>query len=100
VPAEIPERFSREQGCTEAEWLGWLPGAVRDRPWRRVPPEGATVDIDGGQLHLRWTPLPPRRIALIALPRMAIDYRFVGVDAATRQRFMAYFDLYMQRGGG
>jgi hypothetical protein len=100
MAGEIPAGFAREQGCTEAEWLGWLPGAVRGCAWRRVPPDGAEVDVGDGRLLLRWTPLAPRRIALIVLPRMAIDYRFEAVDAATRQRFMAYFDLYMQRGGG
>ena len=98
-----PAAFEREQGCTEAEWLAWLPGAVRDAALRIGPAPGqATVTLaSGGALHLRWQPLPPRRIALIVLPRLAVSFRFDdGVDAAARQRFMRYFDLYLQRGGG
>jgi hypothetical protein len=34
------------------------------------------------------------------MPRMAVAYRFEGVDADARSRFMQYFDLYLQRGGG
>ena len=93
-------QFEREQGCTEAEWLGWLPGAVRDHAWQHTGPGRARVDIDGGQLQLQWTELPPRRIALMCMPRMRVEYRFDGLDAAARSRFMQYFDLYMQRGGG
>ena len=61
----------------------------------------ATVQIaGGGQLDLEWTPLPPRQIALMRMPRMAVRFRFDGLDDAERERFMRYFDLYMQRGGG
>ena len=31
---------------------------------------------------------------------LAIAFHFEGVDQATRQDFMRYFDLYTQRGGG
>ncbi|WP_293998891.1 hypothetical protein [Sphaerotilus sp.] len=93
--------FERDQGCTEAEWLAWLPGAVRGHALT-LPASGgvARVDIDGGVLDLTWHPLPPRQIALVRLPRLAIGFRFTGVDEDARQRFMRYFDLYMQRGGG
>ena len=94
------EAFEREQGCTDAEWLGWLPGAVRQHALVLVGPGQARVDIDGGRLHLTWATLEPRRIALIRVPRLRVCYRFEGVDAAARSRFMQYFDLYMQRGGG
>lgn len=92
--------FEREQGCTEAEWLAWLPGAVRDQPLVLAPGH-ALIRIGDGRLDVTWQVLPPRQIALIRLPRMAIAFRFDDlVDEAARQRFMRYFDLYMQRGGG
>ena len=28
-------RFTREMGCTEAEWLGWLPAAIGECAWQR-----------------------------------------------------------------
>ena len=93
------ERFERDYGCTEAEWLGWLPGAVRAQA-PALRPGGASVAIGGGALELRWSPLPPRRIALLCMPRLAVTFAFEGVDTEARAAFMRYFDLFMQRGGG
>ena len=45
-------------------------------------------------------PTPPRRIALLSMPRLGVQFRFSGIDEASRQAFMRYFDLYTQRGGG
>ena len=91
---------SATPGCTETEWLGWLPGAVGAR---RLLIEGksARVDLDGGgHLTLRWEVLPPRQIARMQLPRMQVSYAFEGLTEGQRQTFMRHFDLYMQRGGG
>jgi hypothetical protein len=49
---------------------------------------------------LAWHALPPRQIALMRIPRLAVSFRFSGIDEATLQSFMRYFDLYTQRGGG
>jgi hypothetical protein len=94
------EHFEREHGCTDAEWRGWLPGAVRDHALALGAAPVAQVHIGGGDLQLQWQVLPPRRIALIVMPRLQVVYRFSGVPPAARQAFMRYFDLYMQRGGG
>ncbi|KDB53187.1 hypothetical protein X805_12230 [Sphaerotilus natans subsp. natans DSM 6575] len=98
---EVPAAFSREQGCTEAEWLGWLPGAVDGRALALQPGQARIEGIGSGGLTICWRALEPRRIALIRLPRLAVDFRFdAGVEAPDRQRFMRRFDLWMQRGGG
>lgn len=99
MQAGCPEAFRREMGCTEAEWLGWLPGAVGRWPLR-LEPRRAEVALGDGCLVLRWQVLPPRRIALIQLPRMEVEFVFEGVRPEVRAEFMRYFDLYMQRGGG
>lgn len=91
--------FERDVGCTEAEWLGWLPGACREHPLA-VDGRSAVIAIEGGRLLLDWSPLPPRRIARMTMPRLAVRFRFEGLDGAQRLRFMRYFDLHMQRGGG
>lgn len=91
--------FERDVGCTEAEWLGWLPGACAAHPVD-IGPGRAEVRIEPGRLLLDWQPLPPRRIALMTMPRMAVRFRFEGLDAGQRLAFMRYFDLHMQRGGG
>lgn len=94
-----PETFVRETGCTEFEWLGWLPGAVGGR---RLVIQGtrAQVALAEGQLTLSWEVLPPRQIALMRLPRLGVSYVFEGTSESDRQAFMRHFDLYMQRGGG
>ena len=99
--ADIAPAFEREYGCTEVEWLRWLPGAVRDHALNlSEPTRDAVVSLETGTLRLDWTPLPPRQIALVRMPRMMVRFLFVDVDAADRRQFMRYFDLYMQRGGG
>jgi hypothetical protein len=99
----LPAHFTREMGCTEAEWLGWLPGACRGAPLALHAAQ-ATVHVGPseatGRLHLQWQVLPPRRIALVTLPRLAVTFSFDGVSPDDQAAFMRYFDLYMQRGGG
>ncbi|MGM9486985.1 hypothetical protein [Ideonella sp. YS5] len=100
--AEVHPSFEREHGCTEADWLRDLPGAVGlHRLLLPCPGEAEVVLEDGGTLSLRWQPLPDRRIALIRLPRMQVRYAFSdAVPAEARAAFMRLFDLHMRRGGG
>jgi hypothetical protein len=101
LQADYPASFTREQGFTPADWLSCVPGAVRGRSWQLVEPGHAVIDLDGGQLTLRWQVLEPVRIALMRMPRLAVSYDFdASVSEAARTAFMKYFDLYTQRGGG
>lgn len=99
MQSDYAASFDREMGCTEAEWRGWLPGAVRAQALD-ISEAQAVVDLATGSLRLAWQVLPPRRIGLVCLPRLAVQFRFEGVDAEQRLLFMRYFDLYMHRGGG
>ena len=92
--------FTRELGSSEADWLRCLPGAVRDQSLVLPSPGLATVSIGDGALHLDWHSLPPRQIATARFPRLIVHFRFADVSDEARHRFMKYFDLYMQRGGG
>lgn len=102
--ADMPATFTREQGCSENEWLGWLPGAVGPHPWRATGPAQAEVLLDAWQprarLRLQWQALPPRRIALLQMPRLSVTFDFQDCPPQDRARFMHYFDLYTRRGGG
>lgn len=99
MQAWYAQRFEREMGCTEAELRRWLDGAFEQRPVT-LTAEGAVVTIDDGRLSIGWKTLPPRQIALIRMPRLAVTFTFDAVDEALRQRVMRHFDLYTQRGGG
>ena len=93
------ERFERDMGCTEAEWLGWLPAAVGACTWR-LEGAHAVIEIPPGRLALRWEQQAPRVIALMRMPVLRVSFVFSGLDAEQRYAFMKRFDLYMQRGGG
>ena len=99
MQAHYPPSFEREAGCTEAEWLMWLPAAV-GLPSVHPVERTLRLKVDSGTLELRWQLGEPRRIASIALPRLLVDFDFQGLDDARRHAFMKRFDLYMQRGGG
>jgi hypothetical protein len=77
----------------------WLPAAIGPWPWQRDS-NSVQVAIEAGSLALNWHEMPPRQIALVRLPRLAVTFRFEAVADDTRHSFMKRFDLYMQRGGG
>ena len=99
MQAEYPERFERDVGCNEAEWLGWMPRAVGGHPGRRGG-RRIVVDLGPGSLTVTGSPLPERRIALLRMQRLLVVFVFEGVDAGQRKAFMKPFDLSIQRGGG
>ena len=100
-PADVPTSFTREYGCTLAEWLRDLPRAVGRAPCVRPTSHEAVVTLPaGGQLRLAWLELPPRQIALIRMPRLQVHFVFDNADGDARQAFMRPFDLTLQRGGG
>jgi hypothetical protein len=99
VQSFYAESFEREMGCTQAEWLMWLPGAIGPHAYE-IAAQTARVQIGAGRLALGWQQDAPRRIALASIPRLRVSFRFSGLDEAQRYAFMQRFDLYMQRGGG
>ena len=99
MQSDFPERFERDMGCSEAEWVGWMPRALGAHEWARDG-NRITVRLGSGSLQLTWEPLPERRIALLRMQRLLVRYSFEGVDAEQRRAFMKPFDLCLQRGGG
>ncbi len=91
--------FEREMGCTEREWLGWLPKAMGVYPYQ-LGAQSLTAQIGDGSLELSWRTAEPRAIGLARIPRLLVSFRFVGLGDEARLTFMKRFDLYMQRGGG
>ncbi len=99
MQSNYPERFERDFGCSETEWLGWMPRAIGAHPWRQ---EGSriVVSLPPGSLAITWSPLPERRIALLRMQRLLVTFEFEALDAEQRRLFMKPFDLSIQRGGG
>ncbi len=104
VQSQYSASFSREMGCTEPEWLGWLPAAIGAHPWTQTTNAvDVAIQVDAqttGRLHITWRVGEPRVIALARIPRLLVDFVFEGLDDVQRYQFMRRFDLYMQRGGG
>ncbi len=94
-----PERFERDMGCTQADWLRCLPDAIGVYPWQ-LGANTAMVRIGAGALELRWRCGEPRVIACVHLPRLLVNFCFSGLTELQRGAFMQRFDLHMQRGGG
>lgn len=99
MQSHYAEQFQRDMGCTEAEWLGWLPAAMGDCAWQQAG-ASARACMGSGALQLRWQVMPPRVIALMRMPVLRVNFEFQGLNADERYAFMKRFDLYMQRGGG
>ena len=100
-PATYTEAFDREHGFTATQWLDGLRSAVGAHALEvAADASRARVRIAAGMLDLQWTALPPRRIALLQMPRLSVSYRFRDVTQLQRAQFMRHFDLVMQRGGG
>lgn len=99
MQSHYTERFERDMGTSEAEWLTALPRAIGEHDFTLAAGQ-ARVQIGAGHLQLQWHVLPPRVIALLRMQRLAVQFVFVGVQEDDRQRFMKRFDLTMQRGGG
>jgi len=99
MQAFYAESFDREMGCTEKEWLGWLPEAIGSHPYQLVA-QAVRAQVGDGSLTLSWRVGEPRAIAKARIPRLLVSFRFTGLDEVQRFRFMKRFDLYMQRGGG
>lgn len=97
---EVPERLSRDMGCTPDDLVRWMPQATGQRPLRWFPDGCELALVQGGQVRFRWTVLPPRRIALMRIQRVRLEIVFQGCTAAQRREFIERFDAYTRRGGG
>lgn len=99
MQASYEHEFTREMGCTEVEWLRWLPAAIGDHPWDMAK-NSLNVSLPPGKLTVHWQVQEPRAIGLARFPRMQVDFAFEGLNADERYAFMKRFDLYTHRGGG
>ena len=100
MQAHYPAAFEREMGCTVADLLRWLPGAAGAAQVQVTGDSARIAPVGQGALQLDWQVLPPRRIALMAMPVLQVRFRFDGASEPARASFMRWFDLYTQRGGG
>lgn len=90
--------FSRDVSATIPELEKWIAAAYPSA--ERIHETSFRIDDGAARLELVATPGPPRRIALLVLPTLRLDYRFLDGDAAARKALLHRLDLFMHRGGG
>ena len=101
TPEVVPEQFEQVMGCTEADLLRALPMAL---PGASIDTDSRSGVVNGtfgdGHLRLSWQTLPPRRIALLEIPRLQVRFEYAGMSSQRRREVQRRFDLATQRGGG
>lgn len=93
------ENFSKEMGVTHADFFRLLPRAMGDTPYT-IQGLKVSGELSGGSVEIELGEQQVRRIALMAIPYAEVSFAFSGVDDNDRTKFMKYFDLRFQRGGG
>lgn len=91
-------RFHYEMGVTRADFLRLLPAAVGHAPFRI---DGDEIHCDGApSWQIKLTEMPKRRIALVALPVLAVELVVDSPSLTEAQAFVDRFLLGFQRTGG
>ena len=95
------DEFKRDMGYTVKEFYRILPSAVGDHEFAV---EGDRVVVrapdQDRELVLRINQLPDRKIGMIRIPRIEVDFTFHHFSARERKEFLVVFDRSFQRGGG
>ena len=94
----------RVMACSPADlkrWLGEL-CAIPSMMVLTAPAEVGSVSIDaeGLALSIRWRVLEPRRIALLRMEQLEVEFSYVADQASAARAWIARFDRHTQRGGG
>lgn len=71
MKAFYAERFERDVGCTEADWLRWLPQALGEHPWE-LRTGTAGVRIGDGALGQKWQVAAPRATGRDSIPVLGV----------------------------
>lgn len=94
----LGEPFRRDVSATPDELRRWVFAAYPESSYR--PPGSYLIESGTAALELTATVGPPRRIALLSLPTLCIDYRFLHGSEAARHQLLQRLDQFMHRGGG
>ncbi len=94
--------LKREMGYTRPEFLRTLPAALHDYTYSV---EGDVISITAPEAADKTMTITlgseaVRKIAMIRIPYMHVDFDFSEVNEAVSKRFLTQFDLYFKKGGG
>jgi hypothetical protein len=89
----------RVMGCSRvdvARWLVELTGSDHGLLERGC----AELQLDWGVLTIETQAMPPRRVALLRLPQLAVRFRYDPAFRYQARAWITHFDHHTQRGGG
>ena len=99
--ADHGDSFKRDMGYSATEFFRILPSALKGYNHtvedNRVIVNG--VEKDQG-LEMVVSRLPDRKIGMIRIPRIEVEFSFRNFSENERKEFMTNFDRSYQRGGG
>ena len=94
--------LNREMGYTRVEFMRTLPAAMHDYDYT-VEDDVITViapEAPDKTMIITLGDEAIRKIAMIRIPFMYVDFDFSQVDEVVHKRFLTQFDLYFKKGGG
>lgn len=100
---DLSQPFERIMGCKSEELLSWLDKALPGAQLETSVENDRGVchaNYPDGSLIIEWETLPPRRIALLAIPQLKVRFCYQGLSMNRRQKIQCLFDRATQRGGG
>lgn len=101
TPRVLPTEFVRDMGLTPSEFSQALDQALEGGVLQvREHEQIACARFPDGELWLKWSTLPSRRLALLEIPRLKVQFEYYGLTEARRYDVQRHFDLVFQRGGG
>ncbi|MBU0654100.1 MAG: hypothetical protein KJ914_03095 [Gammaproteobacteria bacterium] len=86
-------------GFTRVEFLRILPAALHDYPYTQEH-DCIQVTVDGKLLTITLGEEQVRRIAMLALPWIPVEFDYSRIGDVPFQTFLRQFDLYYRKGGG
>ena len=95
----FPERFTREMGFTHDEFTRTLSTASIDYRYK-INGRSVTIELPEGGLEITLGNTTNRKLGSLSIPATQVEFRFFGLSAEGRAKFLESFDRYFQRGGG
>ncbi len=101
-----PGQYQYQMGYTLPEFTRSLQGgfSAETSPWRSTRLSALQWQIDHREanfkIQINLQPLEPRKIALLSLPVLQVDFKPLIDDAALEKMFFQTFFQYFHKGGG
>jgi hypothetical protein len=95
-------RFERLMGCTAHDLQRWLPEALGSYyPRCTLEIDGITIiQVEDPLIQMVGLTKSDRQIALLRIPQLLLQLKFINLTDHQIQALLERFDLYTRRGGG